>query len=47
LLRVEATLRERFGRKVPLDEPVVAPVELLQSGLLVEVARGGDRLNPP
>ncbi|MFZ5531577.1 MAG: YiiX family permuted papain-like enzyme [Pseudomonadota bacterium] len=36
---VRAKLKERYGRKVPLDEPVIAPVAIFDSPLLVEVAR--------
>lgn len=38
--KVKAKLKERFGAHVPLDESVVAPVDLLRSRLLVEVSRG-------
>jgi hypothetical protein len=34
---VKATLRKRFGSRVPLDERVVAPVDLLKSTLLLEI----------
>lgn len=36
---VQARLRERYGRHVPLDEPVIAPVAILESPLLVQVAK--------
>jgi len=35
---VKAKLKERYGTKVPLDEPVVAPSQLFESGVL-EVVR--------
>ncbi len=31
---VKAKMKERYGAKVPLDEPVVAPSQLFESGLL-------------
>ncbi len=34
---VKAKLKERYGNKVPLDEPVVAPSQLFESGLLKTV----------
>lgn len=36
---VRAKLKERYGRKVPMDEPVIAPVAIFESPLLMEVAR--------
>ncbi|MES2819470.1 MAG: YiiX family permuted papain-like enzyme [Pseudomonadota bacterium] len=35
---VQVKLRERYGDKVPLDEPVISPVAMFESALLVEVA---------
>lgn len=35
---VKAKIKERYGDKIPLDEPVVAPSQLFESGLL-EVVR--------
>jgi hypothetical protein len=35
---VRSKLRERFGDKVPLDEPVISPVAMFRSPLLVTVA---------
>jgi len=31
-------MRERYGREVPLDAPVISPVAMEQSHLLVTVA---------
>lgn len=36
---VRAKLRERYGRHVPLDEPVISPAEMFISGKLFEVVR--------
>lgn len=36
---VRARLRERYGDKVPRDEPVIAPAAIFNSPLLVEVDR--------
>ncbi|MDO8266960.1 MAG: YiiX family permuted papain-like enzyme [Moraxellaceae bacterium] len=36
---VKATLIERYGSQVPLNEPVVAPVAIFESPLLVTVAQ--------
>jgi uncharacterized protein YycO len=35
---VQAKLRERYGSRIPLDEPVISPVAMFQSALLVTVA---------
>jgi hypothetical protein len=35
---VRAKLRERYGDNVPLSEPVISPVSMFQSSLLVTVA---------
>jgi hypothetical protein len=35
---VRAKMRERYGDNVPLDEPVISPVAMFQSRLLVTVA---------
>jgi len=34
---VKQKLRERYGTKVPLDEPVISPARLFSSPLLIEV----------
>jgi hypothetical protein len=34
---VKARMRERYGTKVPLDEPVISPAGLFASPLLIEV----------
>ncbi|AFM12532.1 YiiX family permuted papain-like enzyme [Turneriella parva] len=34
---VKAKLKERYGSRVPLDEPVVAPSQLYESGLLENI----------
>jgi hypothetical protein len=34
---VRAKMRERFGTNVPLDEPVISPAAMFDSGLLVTV----------
>lgn len=36
---VRAKLRERYGQRVPLDEPVVSPAAIFESPLLVTVDR--------
>jgi len=36
---VRSKLIERYGNKVPLDEPVISPAAMFESDLLVEVAR--------
>lgn len=36
---VRAKMRERYGEKVPLAEPVISPVAMFESELLVEVLR--------
>ena len=36
---VHSRLRERFGDKVPLDEPVISPVAMFRSPLLVTVTK--------
>jgi len=36
---VKKKLKERYGDKVPLDEPMVSPQQLFESPLLVEVDR--------
>ena len=35
---VRAKMRERYGNNIPLDEPVISPVAMFQSSLLVTVA---------
>ncbi len=35
--QVQAKMRERYGTKVPLDEPVISPARLFGSPLLIEV----------
>jgi hypothetical protein len=35
---VQATMRERYSSEVPLDAPVISPVSMEQSSLLVTVA---------
>jgi len=35
---VQAKMRERYGSEVPLDAPVISPVAMEQSPLLVTVA---------
>lgn len=37
---VRAKMRERYGNKVPKNEPVISPAAMFGSTLLVEVARG-------
>ncbi|MEI2457276.1 YiiX family permuted papain-like enzyme [Lysobacter firmicutimachus] len=37
---VKAKLRERYGKRVPLDEPVIAPAAMFDSPLLRTVASG-------
>lgn len=37
---VRAKLRERYGDRVPLDEPVISPAAMFDSPLLVAVASG-------
>lgn len=37
---VRAKLRERYGAKIPLAEPVISPAAMFNSSLLVEVRRG-------
>jgi hypothetical protein len=37
---VKKILRQRYGDKVPLDEPVIAPSALFDSPLLITVAEG-------
>jgi len=39
---VEATLAERFGDDVPLDEPVISPRGIFESALLETVRQGRD-----
>ena len=34
---VQAKMRERYGKNVPLDEPVISPARLFGSPLLIEV----------
>jgi hypothetical protein len=34
---VKSRMRERYGTKVPLDEPVISPAGLFASPLLIEV----------
>lgn len=36
-LSVQAKMKERYGRNIPLDEPVVAPSQLFESELLITV----------
>lgn len=36
---VKAKLKERYGNQVPLNEPVIAPVAIFESPLLVTVAQ--------
>lgn len=36
---VRAKMRERYGNRVPQNEPVISPVAMFDSALLVEVAR--------
>jgi len=36
---VQRKLRERYGSQVPMDEPVISPADMFDSGLLVEVGR--------
>ena len=36
---VRAKLHERFGDRIPLDEPVISPVTMFRSSLLVTVAK--------
>lgn len=36
---VRAKLRERYGDRVPMDEPVIAPVAIFDSPLLVQVEK--------
>jgi len=36
---VRSKLRERFGDRIPLDEPVISPVAMFRSPLLVTVAK--------
>lgn len=36
---VRAKLRERYGRRIPLDEPVISPAAMFDSPLLREVVR--------
>ena len=36
---VKAKMRERFGSRVPLDEPVISPAAMYDSALL-ETVRG-------
>jgi len=38
---VRKKLQERYGGKIPLDEPVISPEAIFASPELVEVARGG------
>lgn len=35
---VKSKLKERYGNRIPLDEPVIAPVAIFDSALLVTVA---------
>lgn len=35
---VRAKMRERYGSNIPMDEPVISPVAMFQSSLLVTVA---------
>lgn len=35
---VKAKMRERYGTRIPLDEPVISPVAMFESPLLVTVA---------
>jgi len=37
---VRAKMRERYGSKVPLNEPVISPVSMFRSDLLVMIAEG-------
>jgi hypothetical protein len=37
-IAVQAKMRERYGSDVPLDAPVISPVAMEQSPLLVMVA---------
>lgn len=36
---VRRKLKERYGERVPLDEPVISPASMYESPLLVEIAR--------
>jgi hypothetical protein len=36
---VRKKMRERYGNRIPLDEPVISPAAMFDSPLLVEVAR--------
>ncbi|WP_285608111.1 hypothetical protein [Geothrix edaphica] len=36
---VQAKLRERYGAQIPLDEPVISPAAMFNSGLLQVVAQ--------
>jgi hypothetical protein len=36
---VQTKLRERYGTRIPMDEPVISPVAMFQSSLLTEVAQ--------
>jgi hypothetical protein len=36
---VRAKMRERYGSKLPLNEPVISPVSMFRSELLVTVAK--------
>ncbi len=36
---VQAKARERYGSRMPLDEPVISPVAMFDSPLLVTVAQ--------
>ena len=39
-LAVSAKLRERYGRHIPLDEPVISPGAMFDSKVLVMVGEG-------
>jgi hypothetical protein len=36
---VRAKMKERYGTRIPLDEPVISPAAMFDSPMLVEVAR--------
>jgi hypothetical protein len=38
---VRAKMRERYGNRVPIDEPVISPAAIFDAKELVEVTRGG------
>ena len=37
IAELRAKMRERYGDAIPLDEPVISPVAMFQSSLLVTV----------